>query len=254
MLPTVLFLTDSLAFPRAEYGLSPSGLYTNLFPDEATIVSVNDSMDRLGVRSFSMELRTPRHRIFQVSNAHWDTTDMLSYVTGGPPIVRRPDLAVVHVGIVDCSPRVFRKRTQRWLMRRGVLGPVARITARRLRPQLLTLRERALGGRTVYTEPGRFRANLIAIADGLGAGALALLSIVRASGSPLYRSPGWNEQIDAYNAIVAEVAAVREGVDYLDVNPLLDPPADVARDGFHLTAHGHGVVRGALREWVQRER
>jgi lysophospholipase L1-like esterase len=229
--PLVLVMADSLAMPR-EF-LDP--------PDRTTY----DETYPARLRS----LLAGRADVDTVSSIGMDSENAL-YEGRFLVLPRRPDVLVLHFGVNDCAPRVFRKGSTSILLRpwfqRLTRGYGMR-AIHNLRP--LICRARKL----VYVEEDEFERNLRTLLDQVaGANPECVLLAVAISGKPAWleaRSPGYGANVARYNRALERVFGDR----LIDPNALLGLDDQLISDGIHLTPRAHELLAGALAERVEAE-
>lgn len=160
---------------------------------------------------------------------------------------RRPDVAVYHLGINDCSPRIFRKNSHSLLLRPWFRKATADVGVRvlsRMRPWLTRVRP------LVYTTPEKFEQNLAAMVGEAREYSPRVftigISIALAGPEVASRSHGIQENIARYNGILA-----RSFDAFLDVNELVGPERLHISDGVHLTHEAHQALAKALLDLIE---
>jgi hypothetical protein len=210
--PTVLLLTDSLAFPRSE-------------PE---VVKYEETWVALLKRRFP-------------------AVDFVHCGRGGATIVDlhkhsayyhgtiSPTLVLVQSGIVDCAPRALTVVEQQVLQRLPILGPPLSALARRHAPILRRWR------RMSYTSLPAFEA----WADRFEAlfGNVHWIGILPAHSNYEMRAEGIGDAIDRYNAVLRRRRFVP--TDDFTAN-------DIMSDLHHLNVTGHRRLADRLAEVVQR--
>jgi lysophospholipase L1-like esterase len=161
--------------------------------------------------------------------------------------LRKPDILVVHVGIVDCAPRIFLRREGRFIAR---LRPVhlPRFIfkfAGKHRRRIVTLRPR------VYVPAERFRRHLAEVAEkaaAAGIKSLVLINIITPPDALEQRSPGFQQNVRIYNRILEEEAR-RPGIHLVDINGLVEKKGgaeNLLPDGIHINEAGHKLLAREL--------
>lgn len=160
---------------------------------------------------------------------------------------RKPDIAILHLGINDCAPRVFKKGSRSIIFRPWFPQPARRLVLGFVRRHRYWLTRTLFRGR-VYVSPDRFRQNLLAlqaiIRTNRPACHVLALSIAQTLPQVNRRSYGFNANVARYNAILQEIF----GDNYVDLNALLggDPETYLISDGIHLKPQAHVQVADAL--------
>lgn len=151
---------------------------------------------------------------------------------------RRPDIVVYHLGINDCSPRIFRKNSHSLLLRPWFRKATADVGVRalsRMRPWLTRVRP------LVYTTPEVFESNLAAMvgeAREYNPEVYTVgVSIALAGPAVAERSFGIQENIARYNGILARAFDA-----FVDVNELVPSDRLHISDGVHLTHDAHQAL------------
>lgn len=231
----VVIMADSLALPRPE---SDGNI-----PYEATYPFLLDQSlrRRLGPGAPQIIERGMRSRTIERVVDDW-----LELVE-----LRRPEVVVVHVGIVDCAPRVFLRR-ERSLVER--LRP-ARVRVRLLnfvhrhRRRIISLRPR------VYVPPERFEslvAEVVRRAGECRVRSLVFVNIIMPSEQMEQRSPGFRQNAELYNRLLAEQSRP-PWVRLIDLNELVwqsGGPDALTFDGIHINEAGHRVLAAELERHV----
>ncbi|MGD9722089.1 MAG: Gfo/Idh/MocA family oxidoreductase [Pirellulales bacterium] len=169
-------------------------------------------------------------------------------------VYKRPDVVILQVGIVDCSPRIFSKR-ERALLNRGFVPArlrdwmVARRSARR---EALLRQSHPL--RKVYTPPQEFAACLQQFAARLAqvehVPRLIVLPILCDPQVMNVKSPGHTENVALYNGLLRTIARAA-GADWLEPGELIrdqEVAESFASDGYHLSVAGSARCAQALAE------
>jgi len=220
----VVLLTDSLGRPRPHLDSAEATEYEQVYgyllrgllgPGAEVELCYVESLD-------SHEAR------------HWSQR-MVAY--------RRPDVVVYHFGINDCAPRLFKKSTRALALRpwfRKATGDFVLKTMSRLRRHVTRLRP------LTYTTPEAFEANLRHIVEEVRTysprARFFAISIALAPERLARRSTGMNENVAAYNAIMARVF----GAGYIELNDLMGGEAGLISDGIHLSAATHARLADEL--------
>ena len=161
---------------------------------------------------------------------------------------RRPDVLILHLGINDCAPRVFRKGSTSILLRpwfqRLTRGAGMR-AIHVLRPLICRAR------RLVYVEEEDFESNLRTLLDRVTAADPACVPLAIAiSDKPQSmerRSPGYRANVARYNRVLRRVF----GDGFVDLNVLLPLDDQLISDGIHLTAEAHDLLARTLADRVE---
>lgn len=231
---TVALFGDSLMLPR---GADLTGDGTGI-PAESTYPALLESeLSRATngqVRADGLRARTMPQLERELSDA------MLAGTTH----------AAIHIGIVDCAPRVFSIR-QHGLVKR-LPKPVRKWVvglAHRNRRRIIAARPMK-----VYTELASYRASAARIARRFrGAGIqTAFLSIAPPNEHFAFNSPGLTENVTRYNAALRDMCR-EEQATYLDLHSKIlnvGISETLLKDGHHINFHGHRLVCDSLCEWL----
>jgi len=167
--------------------------------------------------------------------------------------LRRPNLVILHVGVVDCAPRIFLRRerhfveTMRWRgLRNFILGFVNRHRARiiRMRPRVYVSLDRFGSLITEVVE----RAHSLRIP-------LVFVNIIEPPDELEQRSPGFCRNVKLYNNVL-ESKVNPPAVRVIDLNGLVAQRGKaecLTRDGIHLSREGHKVLSQELEDLITKE-
>jgi lysophospholipase L1-like esterase len=163
-------------------------------------------------------------------------------------VVKRPHAVIVHVGIVDCAPRVLRPRERRWLQR------LPSETARKAILQFIHRHRRAIVSlfpNRVYVSLPKFVAAVDQVMDRAARFPVKLLlfiNIVTPTDSLEQRSPGFRAKVAAYNQALAQRVA-GTAAQLVDLDGLLARHGGTEAltvDGMHLNATGNRLLAAEL--------
>lgn len=227
----VVILADSLALPRQEG--------EGNIPYEATYPYLLDEglRRRLGQHAPWIIERGMRSRTIEKVLEEWFELVQL----------REAEVVVIHVGIVDCAPRVFMPRER---------AVVERLRPARLRVRFLDFVHRHRRGiitkrRRVYVPLERFKA-LVEEAVRRGREgrlrALIFVNIIEPPQSMEERSPGFQRNVAEYNRVLAAQAA-EPFVRLVDLDALIKAHGGAERltvDGIHVNEAGHRMLADEL--------
>jgi acyl-CoA thioesterase-1 len=218
--PRIVALADSLALPRDEKGevLRWEETWPYLLAEQLAGVDVINC----GARARSSD-------------------QLLGDALYEHVALKRPDVVVVQVGIVDCSPRVFTKLEKRLLGLPVVPAPLRqRIIAHRAARRAEITRRDPLG--RVHTPPADYARDVARFAQEarpLGA-RVVFLPVLSWPARMELKSPGHGGNVRLYNDLL-RTAAREQGARFLEPEALV-PEAELERafmaDGYHLSAHG----------------
>ncbi len=233
----ILILADSLAMPRPQ---SEGDI-----PDECTYPSLIDRSlrEKFGINAPVVIERGMRRRTIEYVLNDWQ--DLIEY--------RSPEMLVVHVGIVDCAPRVF-MRLEREMVDR--LRPIS------LRDAILRFahdhRRRIVQFRKrVYVPAAQFRRQVTEVVERARAAnikSLIFINIVTPPQDLDLRSPGFIQNVITYNQILKE--CVRgDNVDLIDLDEMIRQAGGAAKltvDGIHIDRTGHQMLAREIEDRIAR--
>jgi lysophospholipase L1-like esterase len=229
----ISILADSLALPREDVG-----------GDEMLEVTYPFLLDqslraRFGAAAPLIFERGMRRRTIEYVIDEWNEQVEL----------KKPEVVIVHVGIVDCAPRVF-------LRREGAF--VANIRFSWLRNRILKFthdhRRRIVQfRRKVYVPLPRFERlvqTVVQKARETNVQSLMFVNIIRPPESVEERSPGFQNNVIAYNRVLAEQAK-HSFVTLIDLNRIVEDAGGSEKltvDGVHLNEQGHVLLAEKLEQ------
>jgi lysophospholipase L1-like esterase len=230
----IVILADSLALAREEGG---GGI-----PFEATYPYLLDQSLRkqLGPDSPLVIERGRRARTIEGVLEDWFEQVEL----------KTADVVVVHVGIVDCAPRVFLRRERSF---------IETLRLKRLRKFILNFvhkhrRRIVLLRRLVYVPPGRFKQlveKMVEKARDSKIRSLLLINIVSPPDQLEERSPGFQDNVRTYNQILAEQVDGRL-IQLIDLDRLIQQQsgAHLTIDGVHINEEAHKILARELEAYI----
>ncbi|HET6977578.1 MAG TPA: SGNH/GDSL hydrolase family protein [Pyrinomonadaceae bacterium] len=165
--------------------------------------------------------------------------------------LRKADVVVVHVGIVDCAPRVFLRRERQFVenlkpafLRESILSNV-----HKHRRAIVNLRKK------VYVPVERFNklvAQVIERAKQSKLRSLVLVNIITPPAEMDERSPGFVKNVGVYNEILKS-HATRDGVHLIDLDQMIREAGGVEQltvDGIHINETGHALLANEIEHHV----
>jgi lysophospholipase L1-like esterase len=225
----IAILADSLALPRQEEGGDT--------PYEATYpYLLEKKLRQLDSETIVIERGMRRRTIEDVINDWVEIVEL-----------RKPEAVIVHVGIVDCAPRVFLRR-ERSFVERLRPAPVRTTIlnfAHNYRREIVTYRKK------VYVSPERFAAGVkkvIELARSCNVQSLQFVNIIAPPATIEERSPGFLHNVEMYNRIL-ESNASEPWIRLVDLNRRVAENGGTEAltvDGIHLTAQGHQILADEL--------
>ena len=229
----ISILADSMALPREDVG-----------GDEMLEVTYPFLLDqslraRFGGAAPMIFERGMRRRTIEYVIDEWNEQVEL----------KKPEVVIVHVGIADCAPRVF-------LRREGAF--VANIRFSWLRNRIIKFthdhRRRIVQfRRKVYVPLPRFERlvqTVVQKARETNVQSLVFINIIRPPDSVEERSPGFQNNVIAYNRVLEEQAK-HSFVTLIDLNRIVEDGGGCEKltvDGIHLNEHGHVLLAEKLEE------
>jgi len=161
--------------------------------------------------------------------------------------LRKPQVVIVHVGIVDCAPRVFLRREASF---------VANIRFAWLRDRIFKFthdhRRRIVQfRRKVYVPLPRFERLVQQVVEKARENevqSLVFINIISPPDSVEERSPGFQSNVIAYNQVL-QAQTKHDFVSLIDLNGGSDV---LTVDGIHLNESGHMLLAQRLSEHVTR--
>ena len=163
--------------------------------------------------------------------------------------LRKPQIVIVHVGIVDCAPRVFLRREA---------SLVANIRFARLGDRIFKFthdhRRRIVQfRRKVYVPLPRFERLVQQVVEKARQAEVQLLvfvNIIRPPDSVEERSPGFQSNVIAYNQVL-QTQTKHSFVSLIDLNAMVNETLTV--DGIHLNERGHALLAKQLETRINAE-
>lgn len=232
----VAILSDSLGLPREDVGRD------KLF--EATYPYLLDQSLRKRLQAdapFIMERGMRRRTIERVLDDWYEQVEL-----------KGTDVVVVHVGIVDCAPRVFLRRegdfiaSLRWVwLRERILKFV-----HKHRRGIVEWRQR------VYVPLERFQrhvSEVIERASTCRLKSLIFVNIITPPDEVESRSPGFQRNVTLYNETLAQEANRETWIHLIDLNRLVEKHGGsqaLTVDGIHLNEEGHKILAHELERHI----
>ena len=231
----IAILADSLALPREDVG-----------GDELLEVTYPFLLDQSLRRQFGANAPIVYERGMRRRTIEYVLDDWNEQVE-----LKKPDVVIVHVGIVDCAPRVF-------LRREGAF--VENIRIPRVRDRILKFahdHRRAIvqRRRKVYVPLWRFEKHVQQVVQKAREAAvtsLVFINIIDPPDSVEERSPGFQQNVIAYNRVLAEQTK-HAWVTLIDLNRMVHEEGGsgaLTIDGIHLNERGHILLAQELERHV----
>jgi lysophospholipase L1-like esterase len=161
--------------------------------------------------------------------------------------LKKPDAVVVHVGIVDCAPRVFLRRERAFVDRIRFTWVKKRLLkfAHDHRPAIIRMRPR------VYVPVERFERHVgevVRKAQAAKLKSLFFVNILAPSNNMENRSPGFQRNVELYNQVL-QAQARHSFVEIIDINKVLsaiESTENLTVDGIHFSETPHRMLAQEL--------
>ena len=230
----VVILADSLALPREEVGGE------RCFEAAYPFLLHEALRQRFGSSTPLIIERGMRLRTVEAVLTDWHEQVAL----------RTADVVIVHVGIVDCAPRVFLRRENRFLSNRPkwIRDPILKFTHNHRR-WIIQNRPR------VYVPLARFQRHVEEVNEKAKQSnllSLVYVNIVAPPDAMEYRSPGFQRNVELYNEVL-ERQSTQPRVTLVDLNRLISEQGGsdaFTIDGVHLNEAGHQILAKALNQHI----
>ena len=196
----ILFLTDSLSLPR-----------------------VNEEEVVLYENTYLYKLRTEFKEHLIVDSAIGGATIKDLYAQVFYYKSFKPDLVILHSGIVDCAPRAYKKNEKKILSKLGIISKLGGLTRILRKSRGYTL-----------TKPDKFDQYLSLIKQSFENTPLYSLGILNASDEYEIKVPGIKNNIQKYNSILQNQTS------YITNNNI--PFDGIMKDHHHLNKKGHDLI------------
>lgn len=222
----VLFLTDSLGYPRVDgFGTSASDVWT---------YSVRDSLcEQDNQFSFFFDMKPFR-----------DTSSLLLDVKNHC-LSYSPDIIILQVGIVDCYPRSLTRTEFQILTRIPLLKHLTKAIVKRFYKEIVIKRDIA------YVSLTEFEANLINLKKLFGTSRFVVLPIATPSSKYIQKNPLIDCRVKAYNSVQERVF----GDDYKgDLYSECNLEQAYLADHHHLSRYGHQHVAAKVLNYISHDK
>lgn len=236
----LLFIADSLGLPRPAMPSydSHAVTYDQTYPH--LLYLDLKKVEQRGQFQLEMILNAERARTMPKAADYWK----------GEGSLFLPTIVVVHIGIVDCAPRVFTPMEHYLVSKIKPIG---------LQKKILNFvskhrRKRILARPKVYTTLNNFETAASRIAQSCAQAGIRLgfVSIAPTNEVLAYRSPGIVENIIKYNQVLQKVA-YNWDASYIDLHAALSHRSSdeyLLGDGHHLDFQGHVILAELLSDWI----
>jgi len=146
------------------------------------------------------------HEVDNLFTIGLDSQELLARSYHRTIAFRQPDVVVFHLGLNDCAPRVFKKRSRALVLRpwfRKATRDIGMRAVAKFRRQLTWAR------RMTYVDVGGFRRNLLQALEEIRKFnpdvVFLAVSITRPAEWLASRSYGYAERVDEYNAVLSDL-------------------------------------------------
>ena len=227
-------MADSLAMPRAgETNVAFEATYPYLLE--------RSLRERKETQSSMIIERGMRRRTIEYVLDDWSELVEL----------KTPDVVVIHVGIVDCAPRVFLRRERQFVesLRPAKLRDAVLRFVHNHRIGIVNFR------RKVYVPPDRFKAlvaQVIQKAKESDLRSLVFINIITPPVEMDKRSPGFIDNVRIYNEIL-ESSVKSPGVHLIDLNKIVEENGGSKKltvDGIHINEQGHVMLAQEIEDHI----
>ena len=163
-----------------------------------------------------------------------------------------PDLVIVNVGVVDCTPRILPQRLRRFFVRGRTRAERASLAAEAMirRPVV-----RLLGGASALSLRDFESAirRIVEIARAEAGARVVCLGLPPTSPRVVREVPGMEDRLRRFDEAIRAVCQAVPGALYLDTGALVAEAGGdrVLPDGIHFSAEGHARVAAALVDLVE---
>ena len=165
--------------------------------------------------------------------------------------LRKAEVVVVHVGIVDCAPRVFLRRERQFVenLRPGFLREAILSNVHRHRRAIVKMRKK------VYVPAERFNTLVAQVIEKAKQSKLRSLVFVNIITPPLEmdeRSPGFIDNVASYNEIL-KTQSKGDRVHLIDLDQMIKAAGGVEQltvDGIHINETGHEMLAKEIESHV----
>lgn len=217
-----LVITDSVGFPRTE----PLTLFQNTW-----LGLLEEKLNQSGffIVYFQKKGLSTEHIVRELNK-------ILIYT--------KPDLIILQVGIVDCSPRVLKNSELNFLKKIPIINSVVHRIIKKYYRQLSSLRNLS------YIDPYLFKLNLEQIKRDFKNNIWCVLPIGLPCDAYIHKSPLIAERITIYNEILIQVFGFSLVPDFLYFSkPILNNI--YTDDNYHLNENGHHMYSEIISRYLK---
>jgi lysophospholipase L1-like esterase len=230
----IVIMADSLAMPRAgETNIAFEATYPYLL--EQSLRGRKETQSSIVIE------RGMRRRTIEYVLDEWQELVEL----------KTPDVVVIHVGIVDCAPRVFLRRERQFVenLRPAWFRDAVLRYVHNHRSAIVKFRNK------VYVPPERFKSLLDQVfqkARECKVRSLVFVNIITPPVEMEQRSPGFIKNVQAYNEIL-RMKVQGEGAHLIDLDKIVLDGGGAAKltvDGIHINEEGHARLANEIEEHI----
>jgi acyl-CoA thioesterase I len=238
----ISILADSLALPRCKewYNEKSDVPYEHTYP-----YTLDRSLKEIyGERSPIIMERGMRARtIVDVGSDWWEMVQL-----------RSPEVVIVHVGVVDCAPRLLLQKEHDF---------VDKIRPIKLRDKILDVLSKnrrkliTLFPNRVYVPFATFEERvheLVRLAETDGVKRLILVNIIKPTEALEFRSPGFRKNVDLYNSCLYKSSVGKASVSFVDLDKIIADHGGaevLTTDGIHINSQGHALLADRLETLIK---
>lgn len=231
----ITILADSLGLPRDDVGVG------DYFEVTYTYLLDQSLKARFGSRAPMLIEKGTRRRTVEYVLDDWNEEVEL----------KKPQILIIHVGIVDCAPRVFLRREYNFVAGLRFTWVRKRILkfAHDHRRRIIETR------RKVYVPLARFEKLVDEVVQRAQRDQVRLLLFINILSPPdaiEARSPGFQRNVDLYNQVLSRQTQ-HPHVELLDLNGIVQAEGGTEAltiDGIHLNERGHKLLLRELEKHV----
>jgi lysophospholipase L1-like esterase len=229
----ICLISDSLSLPRIEELCSST--YEETYP----YILQTHLQTRLCPRVLILD-ENGRRRL----TSHEAVKELEEKIT-----LKHPHILILHLGIVDCAPRVFMPLENRLVtsIRPLILKKLVLQFVNRNRRKIIQLFPNR-----VYIRLNQFKKNMEKVITRClteGVQKIFIVNIISPPDQYEYRSPGLQKNVRAYNRVLAELQKGNR-IKLLDINSeaqkYFESETILNQDGIHLNNHGHKILAEML--------
>lgn len=224
----IIIFTDSLGRPRPDINQDEATEYEDTYGYKVKKHFANNhDIELLYIESLDT-----------IDAIHWSQR-MVAF--------RRPDIVIFQIGINDCAPRIFKKKSNSIFLNKKFNKITFNLFMKFIGTYRFYLTK--VLNRT-YTSPQEFRRNFSIIISEIKKyninARFITISIAKTSNSLSKRSYNINNNINTYNAILKDIFINSNY--YVDVNDISSCETLTISDGIHLTKETHKKLAEILKK------